>query len=132
MVRLGESVIYRSKIDNGPGNEVMSPAIVIRTKDTTVRAVIDRWGPEPASLVSARGSVHTTAPRPDAVVAELPDDETVDLVVFGLGKDYREYTVTHGRRKGDWCFPWEAEPFIVDDGYAVANTIASEKEETSD
>jgi hypothetical protein len=43
------------------------------------------------------------------VLAELPDNETVDLIVFGLGKNYREYTVSHGRRKGDWCFSWEAD-----------------------
>lgn len=101
------TVVYKSKIDNGPGNDVLSPAIVIRTRDTTVPAVIDRWGPEPQVVVSDSdpNEIHYTSGRPDGVVAELPDDFTVDLVVFGLGKTYREYAVKMGSGRGEWSWP---------------------------
>lgn len=104
---IGHIVHYRSKIDNGPGNDVLSPAMVIRTRDTTVQAVIDRWGPEPTTVVSASDSAvtHQTVARPGDVVAELPDDDTVDLVVFGLGKTYREYAVSRGAERGQWDWP---------------------------
>jgi hypothetical protein len=98
---LGRIVIYRSKIDNGPGNDVLSPAMVIRTQDTTVPAVIDRWGPEP--ITNPDGT--QPAPRPDALIAELDHPHTVDLVVFGLGKTYREYSVVHGSERGQWEWP---------------------------
>src|SRR5690349_2017433 len=85
---IGRIVIYKSKIDNGPGNDVFSPAMVIRTRDTCVPAVADRWGPEPSTVVSATDPnvTHETVGRPDGVLAMLPDDDTVDLAVFGLGK----------------------------------------------
>lgn len=104
---IGRMVIYKSKIDNGPGNDVLSPAVVLRTRDTTVREVIDRWGPEPSTVVSVDDPAvtHETAGRPDGVVAELPDDETVDLVVFGLGRTYREYAVSRGDGRGQWQWP---------------------------
>ncbi len=100
-------VIYRSKIDNGPGNDVLSPAMVIRTRDTTVAAVLERWGTEPRTVVSASDPTvtHETAARPLAFVTELPDDDTVDLVVFGLGKTYREYAVSKGEGRGQWSWP---------------------------
>ena len=104
---IGRIVIYTSKIDNGPGNNVQSPAMVIRTKDTTVPEVTERWGPEPRTVVSASDPsvTHETAPRPDDFVAELPDDDTVDLLVFGLGRSYREYAVSHGDGRGQWSWP---------------------------
>lgn len=104
---IGRIVIYKSKIDNGPGNDVYSPAVVIRTKDTCVPAVIDRWGPEPRTVASASDPsvTHETAPRPEGVLAELPDDDTVDLLVHGLGKDYREYAVPRGAGFGQWNWP---------------------------
>ena len=104
---LGRIVIYRSKIDNGPGNDVLSPAMVIRTRATTVQAVVQRWGPEPRTVVSASDATvtHETAARPVSFVAELPDDTTVDLVVFGLGKTYREYAVAEGDGLGQWSWP---------------------------
>lgn len=104
---LGRIVIYTSKIDNGPGNEVKSPAIILRTKSTTVPAVIDRWGPEPRTVSSASNPevTHETTARPDSVIAELPDDDTVDLLVHGLGKDYREYAVKRGNGLGEWNWP---------------------------
>lgn len=104
---IGRIVIYRSKIDNGPGNDVFSPAVVIRTKATCVAAVAKRWGPEPTTVVSASDPTvtHQTAARPDAVADVLADDETIDLLVHGLGKDYREYNVKHGDGLGEWDWP---------------------------
>lgn len=104
---IGRIVIYKSKIDNGPGNEVVSPAVVIRTRDTTVAAVMDRWGPEPRTVVSAAdlGVTHETTARPEGVASELPDDDTVDLLVHGLGRDYREYGVRMGDGLGEWSWP---------------------------
>lgn len=86
---------------------VQSPAMVIRTRATTVPAVIDRWGPEPRTVASAADPTvtHETAARPPGFVAELPDDDTVDLVVFGLGRTYREYAVRHGDGLGEWQWP---------------------------
>lgn len=104
---IGRIVIYKSKIDNGPGNDVLSPAIVIRTRDTTVPAVVERWGPEPRTVASASDPTvtHETTGRPANFVAELPDDDTVDLLVFGLGKSYREYAVGKGDGRGQWSWP---------------------------
>lgn len=103
---LGAFVLYKSKIDNGPGNEVISPAIVIRTRKSTVKDVVDRWAATPQTVHSINDPniTHETTARPDSFVAELPDDETVDLVVFGLGKTYREYHVKHGDGLGEWEF----------------------------
>jgi hypothetical protein len=104
---IGRIVIYKSKIDNGPGNDVISPAIILRTRATTVHAVIDRWGPEPRTVSSAADPsvTHETSARPDSVIAELPDDTTVDLLVHGLGRDYREYAVKQGSGRGEWSWP---------------------------
>lgn len=125
---LGQRVIYKSKIDNGPGNDVYSPATVIRTKATCVPEVIDRWGPSPdvvhtppsqeyldkvaacpepgyhqthrycpvcpwTELGDPAATSHEKAARPAGVLPMLPDDATVDLLVHGLGRDYREYAV---------------------------------------
>lgn len=97
MPRLGQMVTYTSKIDNGPGNEVRSPAVILRTRDTSVPEVIDRWGPEPSEVGPSPvdGKTHQTSARPEGVLRELPDDTTVDLLVHGLGKDYREYAVKY-------------------------------------
>lgn len=104
---IGRIVIYKSKIDNGPGNDVLSPAVILRTRATTVPAVIDRWGPEPRTVESASDPsvTHETTSRPDGVLAELPDDDTVDLLVHGLGRDYREYAVSMGNGRGQWSWP---------------------------
>lgn len=104
---IGRIVIYKSKIDNGPGNDVLSPAIVTRTRATTVAEVIDRWGPEPHEVVSASDPDvrHMTAPRPESVVSKLPDDDTVDLAVFGMGQTYREFAVSKGDGLGEWSWP---------------------------
>lgn len=79
---VGRVVLYASK--NGDG--IISPAIVLRTRDTTNLEVIERWGPAPLGTLSGKG-------RPADLVPELPDDYTVDLLVHGLGGDYREYAV---------------------------------------
>lgn len=106
---IGRIVVYTSKIDNRPGNEVISPAVVIRTRKTSVPAVIDRWGPEPQEVGPSPvdGKTHKTTSRPEGVQRELPDDLTVDLLVHGLGKDYREYTVEHSPdgALGTWNWP---------------------------
>lgn len=139
---LGDHVIYKSKIDNGPGNDVFSPAVVIRTRNTCVPEVIDRWGPDPVTVRSPdspeylaavascpepgwhithnycpgcpwtiegdpHAATHQTAPRPEGVLAMLPDDVTVDLLVHGLGKDYREYAVEQGDGLGQWSWRWD-------------------------
>lgn len=104
---LGDTVWYRSKIDNGLGNDVVAPARVLRTRSTTVPAVIERWGPEPRTVVTASDPnvTHETTARPAGVLAELPDDTTVDLIVDGLGKTYREYAVPMGEGRGQWSWP---------------------------
>lgn len=104
---IGRIVIYKSKIDNGAGNDVLSPAMVIRTRDTTVLDVVTRWGSNAQTVVSASDPTvtHQTAPRPASFVPELPDDSTVDLLVHGLGQDYREYAVKQGSGRGEWSWP---------------------------
>lgn len=104
---LGRIVHYVSKIDNGPGNEVISPAIVIATRSDLRQAVIDRWGPQPTDVGPSPvdGNTHTTAPRPD-VDLTLPDDTTVHLLVHGLGQDYREYGVKHDENGGLGTWHW--------------------------
>lgn len=78
---IGDIVIYTSR--NGDG--VQSPAIVLRTKETTNLEIINRWETAEDTL-SGNG-------RPADLVPELPDDLTVDLKVMGLGGDYIEYCV---------------------------------------
>ena len=93
---LGRVVLYASKVGDG----IVSPAIVIRTKETTNLDVIERWGPGPEGTLSGKG-------RPAALVPELPNDDTVDLVCFGLGGDYREYAVPYNESgaPGTWSWP---------------------------
>ncbi|MBE7701281.1 hypothetical protein H9623_13350 [Oerskovia sp. Sa1BUA8] len=91
---MGRVVRYTSKAGDG----VESPALVLRTRTSTVPGVIDLWGPSPDGTLSGTG-------RPVGLVAELPDDLTVDLLVHGLGGDYREYAVPHGVGPGAWSWP---------------------------
>lgn len=102
---VGRIVIYKSNVNNGPGNDVVSPAIITRTKDTTVKAVIDRWGPSPHEVATEDGGTFVTAPKPSGVVEDLPDDDTVDLAVFGLGQTYREFGIKRGDGRGEWQWP---------------------------
>jgi hypothetical protein len=53
-------------------------------------------------IVGEGDAMHRTGHRPADLVVELPDDDTVDLLVFGLGKSYREYAVSHGDGRGQW------------------------------
>ena len=80
---LGRIVIYTSR--NGDGVE--SPAVVLRTKETTNLDIINRWQ-------VAEDSLSNTG-KPADLVPELPDDYTVDLLVHGLGGDYREFAVKY-------------------------------------
>ena len=93
---IGRIVHYTSKVGDG----ILSPAIILRTRATTDLDVIERWGPSPEGTLSGKG-------RPDALVAELPDDYTVDLLVHGLGGDYREFCVpqSFSGDAGTWTFP---------------------------
>lgn len=79
---VGRIVHYASKVGDG----IVSPAVVLRTRKSTNLEVIERWGPGPEGTLSGKG-------RPAELVPELPDDMTVDLLVHGLGGDYREFAV---------------------------------------
>ena len=103
--RLGQTVVYRSHVDNGPGNDVLSPAVVLRTRETTIGAVAEqRWSPA-TWQVTATLDGHEVVPRPPGLLAELPDDEAVDLLVHGLARDYRVYGVRQGDARGGVDIP---------------------------
>lgn len=92
---VGRILVYESKIGDG----ITSPAIVLRTRQATDPSLIERWGPGPDGTVSGAG-------RPEGLVAELPNDHTVDLLVHGLGGDYREYAVPYGPKGGPRTWRW--------------------------
>ncbi len=94
MPTIGEMVVYESR--NGDG--VLSPAVVLRTVGTTDLELIERWGPSPDGTLSGKG-------RPEGLVPQLPDDWTVDLLVHGLGGDYREFAVPEGVGPRTWHRP---------------------------
>lgn len=107
---LDQTVIYVSKVGDG----IVSPAVILRTKATTNLEVIERWGPEPATVegVGESGRRHETVGRPAALVPDLPDDFHIDLLVHGLGKDYREFNVPYddtGEQPGSWHYPWDVD-----------------------
>lgn len=92
----GQRVVYVSKMSDG----VTSPATVTRTKASTVSDGMKEWAELPvgqrAVVTSKDGSAtHETGPRPEGLVAELPDETTVDLYVMGLGASYREFAVPY-------------------------------------
>jgi hypothetical protein len=74
---IGRIVLYRSKVGDG----IDSPAIVLRTQDTTNLDVIERWGPEPGVVegVGETGREHETVGRPAAL--NVPLDATRDAEV---------------------------------------------------
>lgn len=88
--KLGDMVIFRSKVGDG----VLSPAIVIRTKDTTITSVMEAWIDRGAPITVAG---HDIPAPPSTIIPELPDDMTVDLLVLGLAKGYREYGVPYSK-----------------------------------
>lgn len=75
--------------------------MVIRTQNTTIPEVIERWGPSPDDSQGVG--------RPDALVPFLTSQTHVDLVVFGLGGDYREYNIPINSAldmaPGTWAWP---------------------------
>ena len=106
---LGDIVIYTSR--NGDG--VQSPAVVLRTKETTNLKIIERWKVAEDTL-SGTG-------RPADLVPELPDDMTVDLKVMGLGGDYIEYCVPYsakfmGRDTEPRTWNWNVQYYGKSDG----------------
>lgn len=106
---IGRIVLYTSKIDNGPGNEVTSPALVILTRADVKQEVLDRWGPEPTEVGPSPvdGQSHTTAARPDTFTPP-ESDQHVSLLVHGLGKDYREHNVAYDEHGGLGTWRWPA------------------------
>lgn len=99
---IGRVVRYVSK--NGDG--VVSPAIVLRTRAATNSDIIERWGPSPDGTLSGKG-------RPEALVPELESDTHVDLLVWGLGGDYRVYNIPFfDVQRTEW---WGEQPHAVED-----------------
>lgn len=102
---LGRTVLYTSKIDNGPNNEVRSPAVIILTRSDVKQEVLDRWGPEPTEVGPSPvdGQTHKTAAKPGDFIP--PETHWhVSLLVHGLGRDYREHNVAHGFGLGEWHY----------------------------
>jgi hypothetical protein len=99
---IGRIVIYESRMANG----VLLPATVIRTRDTTVvKSAVDWINGKSMTTDPASGDVYENAPVPAAFEVELPDDDTVDLAVFGLGQTFREYAVPRGEGPQTWHWP---------------------------
>ena len=95
---IGRIVHYSSKMGDG----IVSPAMVLRTRATTNLEVIERWGPGPDGTLSGKG-------RPVDLVAELPDEMTVDLLVHGLGGDYREFCIGYDADGGPGTWRWHTD-----------------------
>ncbi len=87
---VGDIVIYES--ENGDG--VVSPAIVLRTVAATVPGLIEKW----------QNSLSGAA-RPLEIVPVLSSSLHVDLLVHGLGGDYRRWNVNVGSGPGTYYQP---------------------------
>lgn len=92
---IGRVVHYHSKEDDG----VISPALVLRTRDSASPDVLDAW----RIADDAKFGVQCWGDE----VVELVDDYTVDLLVHSLGGDYREYGVPFAETPtpGHWNWP---------------------------
>jgi len=87
---IGRIVHYTNGQANDEGRMVVLPAMVIRTRDSTVPGITYSWD--------------DNIP-PSSFVEELPDDETVDLVVHGHNTSHRVYTVPKGTGARTWQWP---------------------------
>lgn len=87
---VGDTVTYRSHVGDG----VISPAMVLRTRTTTIVPIMEAWI---ESLRQAQTARFAPESMLEDIVVELPDDFTVDLLVMGLQRNYRMYTVPYSR-----------------------------------
>lgn len=101
---LGRIVIFTSKIGDG----VESPAVILRTAQDTIDLPHDA---APVAVAAHDPSVtHEKGTLPDDIVWDLAPDR-VDLLVHGLGRDYREYNVPFADgidapvQPGTWHWP---------------------------
>lgn len=99
---LGDIVIYRSPYETEAGQDVLLPAVVVRTRATCVPEVVEQWGTAWGDD-SPPNQDRPELARPEGVVPVLPDDLTVDLAVLGLAYEFRAYTVRSGPNRGEWC-----------------------------
>lgn len=77
----GRIVMYLSK----KGDGIQSPAIIVRTADTTDADILRNWPLDGEGTLSGKG-------RPKELIIDL-DDGQVDLCVFGLGGHHYQYGV---------------------------------------
>lgn len=93
---VGRMTHYYSERNDG----VCSPATVLRTKESTVPGVIENWDVDGENTISGIG-------RPADLVPVLPNQMTVDLIVHGLGGDFRRYAVPFASTPtpGHWSWP---------------------------
>lgn len=84
---IGRVVRYVSK--NGDG--IISPAIILRTRAATDPEVAASW-----EKGGREGRPHKPlGSPPEGFQIELGSDTHVDLLVHGLGGDYREYNIPY-------------------------------------
>jgi hypothetical protein len=90
--QLGERVTYASHVGDG----ILSPAIVLRTRDTTKPEVAERYG--------VIGAEDEQGYQFDVDLGG--DDNTVDLLVHGLMRDYRLFSVPFDAERGARTWSW--------------------------
>lgn len=84
---IGRIVHYVSKNADG----IISPAIVLRTRAATDPEVAASW-----EKGGREGRPHQPIGNPpEGFQVELDSDTHVDLLVYGLGGDYREYNIPY-------------------------------------
>lgn len=96
---VGRMTHYYSERNDG----VYSPATVLRTQASTIPGVIENWDVAGENTLSGKG-------RPPELVPILPNPMTVDLLVNGLGGDFRRYAVPFSPepKAGHWSWPVRA------------------------